>query len=288
MEQSFSATKSALLQVPRLVYPVPSAPILLAVDASETHVGTVLQQRISSSWAPLAFFNKKLSAPDIQYSAFDRELLAAYSAIWHFRFLLDGRQFTLFTDHKPLTHPPPLPSPLPAPSPICLSPPGGKVSEVSAVTAAKMCGSSVPSSGSISSKVSTTSAPLIDYANLAYFEKQCTHELVSSSALKVQLVKLSEELFFCDLSTGVPRPLVPVLLHKPLLLQLHGLSHPGVRASRRLISQHFVSKFLSKDVGLWARSCIPCQRSKIQTHTRSSAPHIPIPSRRFSHLQVNE
>ena len=70
------------------------------------------------------------------------------------------------------------------------------MSEVSAVTAAEMSGSSVPSSDSISSKVSTTSAPLIDYANLAYFEKQCTHELVSSSALKVQLVKLSEELFF--------------------------------------------------------------------------------------------
>ena len=77
------------------------------------------------------------------------------------------------------------------------------MSEVSAVTAAKMCGSSVPSSGSISSKVSTTSAPLIDYANIAYFEKQCTHELVSSSALKVQLVKLSEELFFCYLSLQV-------------------------------------------------------------------------------------
>ena len=31
------------------------------------------------------------------------ELLAAYSAVKHFRFLLEGRNFTLFTDHKPLT-----------------------------------------------------------------------------------------------------------------------------------------------------------------------------------------
>ena len=107
--------------------------------------------------------------------------------------------------------------------------------------------------------------------------KFCTQGSISEALWRV---------IFCDLSTGIPRP--PVLLHKPLLLQLHGLSHPGVRASRRLISQHFVSKYLSKDVGLWARSCIPCQRSKIQTHTRSSAPHIPIPNRRFSHFQVNE
>ncbi len=39
----------------------------------------------------------------MKYSAFDRELLACFQAIRHFRFMLEGRQFTLFTDHKPLT-----------------------------------------------------------------------------------------------------------------------------------------------------------------------------------------
>ena len=107
------------------------------------------------------------------------------------------------------------------------------------------------------------------------------------SLLKVQLVPLSEELVLCDLSTGVPRLLVPVPLHKPLFIQLHGLPHPGVRASCRLISQHFVCKNLSKDEGLWARSCIPCQKSKIQTHTCSVVPQIPVPRRRISHLHVD-
>ncbi len=37
-----------------------------------------------------------------RYSTFDRELLAAFSAVRHFRFLLEGRQFRLLTDHKPL------------------------------------------------------------------------------------------------------------------------------------------------------------------------------------------
>jgi hypothetical protein len=36
-------------------------------------------------------------------TAFDRELLACFQAICHFRFLLEGRRFTLYTDHKPLT-----------------------------------------------------------------------------------------------------------------------------------------------------------------------------------------
>ena len=37
------------------------------------------------------------------FRKFIKELLAAYSAISHFHFMLEGRSFTLFTDHKPLT-----------------------------------------------------------------------------------------------------------------------------------------------------------------------------------------
>jgi hypothetical protein len=36
-------------------------------------------------------------------SAFKRELLAIYSGIRFFRYMLEGRRFTVFTDHKPLT-----------------------------------------------------------------------------------------------------------------------------------------------------------------------------------------
>jgi hypothetical protein len=65
-------------------------------------VGGVLQQFQKGGWLPLAFFSKKLSPAQEKYSTFDRELLAAHSAIRHFRFLLEGRHFRLLTDHKPL------------------------------------------------------------------------------------------------------------------------------------------------------------------------------------------
>ena len=52
---------------------------------------------------PLAFFSHKLSPTEQHYCTFDRELLGAYATVKHFRWLLEGRQFTLFTDHKPLT-----------------------------------------------------------------------------------------------------------------------------------------------------------------------------------------
>jgi hypothetical protein len=77
--------------------------IFLAVDTSSSHVGAVLQQREAgqSPW-PLAFFSAKLDAAQVKYSTFDRELLACYLAIRHFRWLLEGRQFYILSDHKPL------------------------------------------------------------------------------------------------------------------------------------------------------------------------------------------
>ena len=38
----------------------------------------------------------------MKYSAFDRELLAVFLSIRHFRHMLEGRPFAVWTDHKPL------------------------------------------------------------------------------------------------------------------------------------------------------------------------------------------
>ncbi len=66
-------------------------------------MGAVVQQRRrGQAWHPLGFFSAQLSKAEINYSAFDRELLAVVTAIRHFRYLLEGRSFVVFTDHKPL------------------------------------------------------------------------------------------------------------------------------------------------------------------------------------------
>lgn len=38
-----------------------------------------------------------------KYSTYDRELLAVYSVVKKLRHMLEGRNFIIFTDHKPLT-----------------------------------------------------------------------------------------------------------------------------------------------------------------------------------------
>jgi hypothetical protein len=100
--EAFQAAKSALVAAVPLSHPAPGATISLAVDASDSHVGGVLQQLENRAWRPLAFFSQKLTPTQARYSTFDRELFAAYSAVRHFRFLLEGRKFHILTDHKPL------------------------------------------------------------------------------------------------------------------------------------------------------------------------------------------
>jgi hypothetical protein len=86
MTLSFQTAKSSLSSAIPLHFPNPSAPISLTTDASNTHIGAVLQQKVNGSWQPLSFFSKKLSQTETRYSTFDRELLAAFLAAKHFRF----------------------------------------------------------------------------------------------------------------------------------------------------------------------------------------------------------
>ena len=97
--------KKSLSAAVLLNHPNPFSATALTVDASDVAVGGELAQRgRDSTWKPLAFFSHALSAAEKKYSAFDRELLAVFLAVKHFRHYLEGRRFVIFTDHKPLTN----------------------------------------------------------------------------------------------------------------------------------------------------------------------------------------
>ena len=80
-----SNAKTVLSNAVFLHHPQPDLPTSLTVDASNTTIGVQLERRKGESWVPVAFFSRKLSDSERKYSAFDRELLASYSAIKHFR-----------------------------------------------------------------------------------------------------------------------------------------------------------------------------------------------------------
>nr|VZI28787.1 unnamed protein product [Spirometra erinaceieuropaei] len=100
--RSFNDVKAALADATLLAHPRSDAQLTLMTDASSTAVGASLQQTVSGVLQPLAFFSKKLSPAETRYSVFGRELLAVYLSIGHFRHFLEGREFFVLTDHKPL------------------------------------------------------------------------------------------------------------------------------------------------------------------------------------------
>nr|VZH96034.1 unnamed protein product [Spirometra erinaceieuropaei] len=89
---------------PPILHSDPHAQLILTTDASNSAVGAVLHQQGNNQSRPLAFFSQKLQPAKTRYSTFFRELLTICLAIRHFRHLLEGRDFSVHTDHKPLTY----------------------------------------------------------------------------------------------------------------------------------------------------------------------------------------
>ena len=102
MNDAFQAVKEALAASVMLRHPRPDAEIAITSDASKLAIGAVLEQRGPDGWEPLSFFSAKLMPNQRLWPPFDRELLAAFRSIRHFRHMVEGRSFTLYTDHQSL------------------------------------------------------------------------------------------------------------------------------------------------------------------------------------------
>ncbi len=68
---------------------------------------------------------------------------------------------------------------------------------------------------------------------------------------------------------------------------VHSLAHPGIRATRRLLTSRFVWKGAARDVNRWCRECTACNRGKTTKQHKSTASPIAIPACRFSHVHVD-
>ena len=288
MVKAFQDTKAALAEATLLTHPRHDAPTALTADASDQAVGAVLQQFVNGIWVPLAFFSKKLRPPERKYSAFDRELLALYLGIRHFRYFLEGRLFTAYTDHKPLT--------------FCLSktsePWSGRqqrhLSYISEFTTdIRHVRGKDNSVADTLSRATIADVQLgIDYGALAAAQQQDAEiqaYRTATSSLQLEDIPFGTQgtTLLCDMSTGHARPIVPAGWKRRIFDLIHGLSHPSIRTTRKLVATKFVWKGLQKEVGIWAKQCIACQSSKIQTHIRAPLEKFSVPQRRFDHIHVD-
>ena len=291
MQSAFEASRAALTKAATLRHPRPGSPVALAVDASAQHIGAVLQQLEGSTWAPLAFYSRKLSEAEQRYSTFDRELLAAYAAVRHFHFFLEGREFSLLTDHKPLTAAlRRTSSPLSARQQRHLSYLAEFTSDIrhlpgSANPVADALSRPSPPSLPVASVASAPSPTSLDPLVLSAAQQACAECSALASDPKFRVKAVDGVLY--AFSEAEPRLLLPPAFRQLAFREVHGLAHPGIRASRRLMSRRFVWPAMNKDVTAWARECSACQSSKIHRHQRAPADEIPVPHRRFSHVHLD-
>ena len=289
---SFHAIKTALANATLLAHPKPDAPLCVMTDASDVAVGAVLQQRVDNTWQPLTFFSKRLQPAETRYSTFGRELLAIYLAIKHFRHSLEGRQFHVLTDHKPLIYALGTTTDRQSPREI------RHLDFVSQFTCdiRHVKGGDNPVADALSrvelNTLRTDHSARLDFHKMAELQKD-SEELqrlrTSSSSLKFKDLSLPscDTTLLCDISTGNPRPFVPVALRRAVFHALHSLSHPGIRATQRLITDRYVWPGINRDVRQWTKSCIECQRSKVHRHTFAPLSPFPASDARFSHIHID-
>ncbi|GFX10819.1 retrovirus-related Pol polyprotein from transposon 17.6 [Trichonephila clavipes] len=86
---AFNQYKNQLANVTLLAHPSQDADLALMTDAIDFGLGASLNEITNEGFKPLGFFSKKLTPAQTKYSAFDRELLAAYSAIKYFRHMIE-------------------------------------------------------------------------------------------------------------------------------------------------------------------------------------------------------
>lgn len=290
---AFASIKDALANATLLVHPVPNAPTCIMTDASELAIGAVLQQLVDSNWCPIAYFSRALKPAETRYSTFDRELLAIYLSVKHFRHFVEGRAFHILTDHKPLTYALAARSDRYSPRQI------RHLDLISQYTSdiRHVKGAHNPVADALSrvdvSAVTTSdgSPPLLDFSAMAEAQHadEGLQQLRTDTSLKMEAVPLavSDGTILCDTSTGVSRPYVPPDFRRAVFDSLHSLSHPGIRATQRLVTDRYVWPGIKSDIRRWARACLRCQRSKVHRHTSIPPGTFTSPDARFDHVHVD-
>ena len=102
-DESFALLKEAITKAPILIAPDWKKAFRCHIDASTEAVGgTLTQLDVDGKDRVIAFFSKKLSKAEQNYSANDRELLGLIYFLERFRCYLEGSEFEVISDNQVL------------------------------------------------------------------------------------------------------------------------------------------------------------------------------------------
>lgn len=200
--------------------------------------------------------------------------------------MLEGRPFTVFTDHKPLIF---------AFSQNTDKTPPRRARQLDFIGQFTTDIQHLPGRenevADVLSKVNEIKE--LDFESLAAaqtidpeLQALLEHNNQSLNLKKTVLLNSSSSIY-SDVSGDRIRPFVPKVLRRHVIEKLHQLSHPGRRATAKLVSDRFVWPLMTKDIGYFVRTCIQCQRCKVQRHNKSALGTYGPIDRRFDHINID-
>ena len=325
LQSSFDAIKEALAKATLLHHPRPGAELALTTDASKLAIGGVLEQRGPRGWEPLSFYSAKLQPHQQLWPPYDRELLAAFKSVRHFKSMVEGRNFILFTDHQSL-----VPSMTKKADPqtarqtyqlACVSEyttdiryVEGKSNVVAdalsrppepqfiatiqeprnaSPTEPRPSPCLVPENAiqDLTAVINAVGPLSIDLESMAQEQTlDPDYRRLSTEArtgLNFRKVNIGNTQLIVDVSNGPARPFVPFSWRRRIFEAVHNLGHPGVGRTRQMITSKFVWPSVRQDAAKWARECLPCQQAKVNRHTVPPIGDFAVPSKRFQHWNVD-
>lgn len=290
-EAAFEECKRQLARATLLAHPVRTADLSLWCDASDFAAGAALHQVVDGQMQPLGFFSKKFDNAQRKYSTYDRELTAVYLAVRHFRHYLEGRNFHIYTDHKPLIY-------AFRQSLDKASPRQARHLDFIAqfTTDIRHVEGKENYTADLLSRIESiqTVVPAINYEELAEDQNHDSelddilHGKIRTDLI-LQRVPIpgSSKTLYCDCPTGIIRPYVTKAFRQQVLRSVHNMSHPGAKTTTRLMTERFVWLNIRRDCREFVRNCMSCQATKVQRHTHSPLVRYPTTQTRFAHINLD-
>ena len=290
VNQAFIDAKAALSNIDLLAHPKENAALQLKCDASGMALCAVLEQVYDGKIEPLGYFSKSLQGAQTHYSIFDLELLSVYLSVKHFEHMLLDKKFVIYTDHKSLISSFNKPSENHSPR---------QVRQLSYLTQFDCDLKHIPGKQNITADCLSRVIieQIIDrdqlpfsVSDIARAQSLCpdlSFPPDSSIVVQEEPISNSNLILLVDVSQGYPRPILPPNLQDCIIWHYHNMSHPGIRATQRLVCQRYVFSGMKRKIKDLIKTCVACQRSKVNCHTVSPITSIPMPSARFTKLQVD-
>ena len=262
LRQAIASVADATL----LSHPDFSTQFILSTDASDVAIGAALEQEIDGVRKPIGFYSRALQKTEQKYDTFSRELLAVHDAVRHFITIIGSAQFLVLTDHKPLI---PVLTNLMASTdkyPARVSRQLARLSEwsfdvrhisgmdniiadtLSRPDTTRTKAFPTSDTPQASSPPPTTELNLIripqnilDPHTLGAQQRADEH---IQRSIQRQPQKFTSKLWqntpiIFYTGTSTPKPVIPASLQRSLFNSFHSLSHPGIKATARLINERF-------------------------------------------------